>query len=136
VETRAQRNPRWQYAIDDINSQIERLTPAGFLVATPWNWLQHYPRYFRAIPLRLDTIRGGGLARDREHCEEIGRRWQACAQRAKENEQLGLDDPELSKYRWMLEEYRVSAFAQRLGTSLPVSPNRLDQQWSKVRQGG
>jgi len=126
------RGPRWEYAIDDIGQQIERLTPPGFLVATPWAWLQHYPRYFRAIPIRLDALRSS-LARDRQHCEEIARCWQAYARRAQENEQLGLEDPELIKYRWMLEEYRVSLFAQRLGTSLPVSAKRLEQQWGKVR---
>jgi ATP-dependent helicase HrpA len=125
--------PRWQYALDDIRVQLDRLTPPRFLVLTPWDWLQHYPRYFRAIPIRLDAIRGGGLARDREHCEEIDRRWQAYAERQAVHEQLGIDDPELTRYRWMLEEYRVSLFAQRLRTSLPVSAKRLDQQWSKIR---
>jgi ATP-dependent helicase HrpA len=126
-------SPRWQYALDDIRAQLDRLTPPRFLVLTPWEWLQHYPRYFRAIPIRLDAIRGGGLARDREHCELVQARWQAYAQRAAEHEQLGVDDPELARYRWMLEEYRVSLFAQRLRTAIPVSAKRLDQQWGRVR---
>jgi ATP-dependent helicase HrpA len=130
-----QRASRWQYALDDMHEQLDHLTPPGFLVATPWPWLQHCPRYLRAIPFRLEAIRGGSLERDREHCEEIRRRWQAYVQRGEENRQLGLDDPELAKYRWMLEEYRVSLFAQRLGTSVPVSAKRLDQQWSKVGKG-
>ena len=41
-------------------------------------------------------------------------------------------DPELIQFRWMLEEYRVSLFAQELGTSLKVSQQRLDRQWDKV----
>jgi ATP-dependent helicase HrpA len=41
-------------------------------------------------------------------------------------------DPELEHYRWMLEEFRVSLFAQKLGTSLTVSEKRLDEQWAKV----
>jgi ATP-dependent helicase HrpA len=135
-ETRAQRGgSRWQYALDDIYEQFGQLTPPGFLAATPWTWLHQYPRYFRAIPIRLDAIRGGALARDREHCEEIRRCWQTYVQRAQGNKQLGLDDRELTKYRWMLEEYRVSLFAQRLGTALPVSAKRLEQQWNKVGKG-
>jgi ATP-dependent helicase HrpA len=129
------RSPRWQYALDDILAQLDRLTPPRFLILTPWHWLAHFPRYLRAISVRLDAVRGGGLARDREHCEEIQRRWQAYAERAAEHERFGIDDPELVRFRWMLEEFRVSLFAQRLGTSLPVSAKRLDQQWNNVRPG-
>ena len=45
-----------------------------------------------------------------------------------------IDDRELMTYRWMLEEYRVSLFAQELGTCVKVSPQRLDRQWLKVRR--
>ena len=38
----------------------------------------------------------------------------------------------LEEYRWMLEEYRVSLFAQQLGTSIKISPQRLNKQWAKV----
>jgi ATP-dependent helicase HrpA len=47
--------------------------------------------------------------------------------------QRSIDDPDLDEYRWMLEEYRVSLFAQTLGTSMKVSPQRLARQWAKVR---
>ena len=45
----------------------------------------------------------------------------------------GLYDPALEHYRWMLEEYRVALFAQELGTALPVSTKRLEQQWTMVK---
>ena len=45
-----------------------------------------------------------------------------------------LVDPDLDQFRWMIEEYRVSRFAQQLGTSLTISAKRLDKQWKKVRQ--
>jgi len=131
----AQRSPAekspWHDALEDVQEQIEHLTAPGFLVATPWEWLQHYPRYFKAISLRLDAARGN-LERDRTHGNEIRRRWLACLRKMEDNRRMGIEDPELIRYRWLLEEYRVSLFAQRLGTSLPVSAKRLDQQWERV----
>ncbi len=71
--------------------------------------------------------------RDRQATDDLRERWSRYLHCARQHEQLGIEDAELAHYRWMLEEYRVSLFAQRLGTVLPVSPKRLDQQWSKVR---
>ena len=52
--------------------------------------------------------------------------------RAQSHRQRGIVDPQLELYRWMLEEFRVSLFAQQLGTSLTVSAKRLEKQWNKV----
>jgi ATP-dependent helicase HrpA len=52
--------------------------------------------------------------------------------RIAEHRSRNIIDPELVTYRWMLEEYRVSLFAQKLGTAVPVSVKRLDRQWKKV----
>ena len=46
----------------------------------------------------------------------------------------GIVDAEMEQYRWMVEEYRVSLFAQQLGTCMKVSPTRLDKQWGKIRK--
>jgi ATP-dependent helicase HrpA len=126
--------PKWAYEVADVCEQLDRLVAPGFFTRTPWEWLAHFPRYFRAIPIRLDSLRGGGLARDRKHTEEILARWQAYSNRARQQGESGVFDPELDRYRWMLEEYRVSCFAQRLGTAVPVSAKRLDQQWDKTRE--
>jgi ATP-dependent helicase HrpA len=123
----------WQYALDDVEDQLGRLAGPTRLCETPWNWLPHVPRFFRAICTRLDALRGGGLARDRKNFDEFLPRWQAYLQRAEQHAAQDVCDAELEQYRWMLEEYRVSLFAQKLGTSLPISPKRLDQQWAKVR---
>jgi ATP-dependent helicase HrpA len=48
--------------------------------------------------------------------------------------EAGTENPELVQFRWMMEELRVSLFAQELGTSLAVSSQRLDKQWVKVQQ--
>lgn len=125
-------SPRWQYAVEDVREQVDHLTAPGFLTRTSWQWLQQYARYFRAICVRMDRLRGGGLQRDREACDEIRNSWQACQERLEQHRSRRVHDPELEHFRWMLEEYRVSLFAQNLGTSLSVSSRRLDRQWEKV----
>ena len=125
---------KWQYAIDDIREQLARLAGPNCLSTTPWTWLRHCPRYFRAIRARLDVLAGGGIAKDRERFEEFLPRWQSYLDWIKQHGPQSEADPELIHYRWMLEEYRVSLFAQKLGTSIPISPKRLEQQWSKVRR--
>ena len=125
--------PRWQYAVDDASDQLGRLAGPKCLGTTPWNWLRHCPRYFRAIRFRLESLVGGAAARDRQGFDDFRPRWEAYLARAEQHAAQGVVDPELIQYRWMLEEYRVSLFAQKLGTSMPVSGKRLDQQWAKVR---
>src|SRR5262249_29165024 len=97
-----------------------------------WIWLTHYPRYFKAMAMRLKKIATSGIPRDRQAHDQVVPRWQAYQTRADEHRQRGIDDPEMLYYRWMIEELRVSLFAQELGTSIPVSPQRLDKQWVKV----
>ncbi len=124
--------PRWQYAVDDIRGQIARLMEPQSFSKTPWDWLRHYPRYFRAIGSRLENL-PSGVPRDIEKYEEFQLRWQLYTEQAERQQSQGIVNLELIYYRWMLEEYRVSLFAQKLGTAIPVSPKRLDQQWAKVR---
>jgi ATP-dependent helicase HrpA len=73
------------------------------------------------------------VPRDLEKHQDIQPRWQLYLERARQQQSQGIVDPELLHLRWMLEEYRVSLFAQKLGTAIPVSPKRLEQQWAKVR---
>jgi ATP-dependent helicase HrpA len=126
---------RWRYAIDDMWDQFRNLVAAGFLTATPWPWLRHAARYLRAIRERLERLSGGNLARDQVYCDEILTRWHAYLAQSEQDRQRGLHNPDLTTYRWMLEEYRVSLFAQKLGTAMPVSAKRLDQQWQKAVGG-
>ena len=72
------------------------------------------------------------MAKDRERYEEFLPRWKAYLDWRQHHGPQCEADAELVLYRWMLEEYRVSLFAQKLGTSLPVSAKRLEQQWSRV----
>jgi ATP-dependent helicase HrpA len=133
LESAAKRPATWQYALDDLRDQLAKLLPDNFLTATPWEWLQNIPRYLKAMTLRVKKIATSGIPRDRQVHEQIAPRWQAFQERSAEHTARGIDDAELTLFRWMLEELRVSLFAQELGTSMPVSPQRLDKQWSKVQ---
>ena len=124
--------PAHTYAVDDMREQLASLTTPDFLTSTPWPWLTQYPRYFNAIKYRWEKLNAGGLDRDRRSFAELAPRLQLYhQQRTKLTEHHGFD-PRLDYYRWMLEEFRVSLFAQPLGVAIPVSAKRLDEQWSRV----
>jgi len=93
----------------------------------------HFPRYLKAMSLRLSKLATSGIPRDRQANEQIAPRWQQFKQRTQEHKKRGIDDAEMPTYRWMIEELRVSLFALELGASIPISPQRLDKQWAKVR---
>ncbi len=122
-----------QPAVADMQSQLDALMRSGFLTSTPWPWLVHYPRYLRGMLTRLDRLRSGGMERDRQAMELVGRRWRDFEERRESHESRQVFDAELERFRWLLEEYRVSLFAQGLGTSQPVSEKRLDRQWARVK---
>ena len=126
--------PNWRAAVADLREQVELLTAPGFLTSTPWAWLAHFPRFFRGMQVRLEKLTSDGLLRDRKNQELFQPRWRSYVELAEQHRLQDLLDVELDHYRWMLEEYRISLFAQKLGTSLPVSEKRLDEQWSKVQR--
>ncbi|MEX0727904.1 MAG: ATP-dependent RNA helicase HrpA [Planctomycetaceae bacterium] len=124
--------PAQAYAIEDMREQLASLMTPDFLTSTPWPWLTQYPRYFSAIKYRWEKLNAGGLDRDRRSFAEFAPRLQLYRQhRDRLTEHNGFD-PRLDYYRWMLEEFRVSLFAQPLGVAIPVSAKRLDEQWTRV----
>ncbi len=130
----AQSSPAIQRpALDDIAQHLRALMNRGFLTITPGNWLAQYPRYLAAIAARLNKLQGPGIARDQELRARITPLWHQLLTRAGSHARQGLLDPELVHYRWMLEEFRVSLFAQDLRTVIPVSEKRLADQWARVR---
>lgn len=114
---------------DDVQAQLQRLVPRRFLLATPWAQLAHLPRYLKAVVMRLDKLRSDP-ARDAPRLAELRpveqRYWRLLAERK------GAADPRLDEYRWLLEELRVSLFAQELRTPQPVSVKRLDKVWGQL----
>ncbi|MHB8822520.1 MAG: ATP-dependent RNA helicase HrpA, partial [Pseudomonadaceae bacterium] len=118
-------------ALNDIKAQLANLVYPGFVRETPTEWLKEYPRYLKAIEQRFEKI-GAQLQRDRVWSGELAGYWEQYQARLKKHQQEGKRDPQLALYRWMLEEYRVSLWAQQLGTRMPVSDKRLNKQWSQV----
>ena len=118
-------------ALNDIKSQLSNLVYPGFVRETPAEWLKEYPRYLKAIEQRFEKI-GAQLQRDRVWSGELAGYWEQYQARLKKHLQEGKRDAELAQYRWMLEEYRVSLWAQQLGTRMAVSDKRLNKQWSQV----
>ena len=118
----------------EAKEHLAQLTLPGFLTTTDWNILREYPRYFRAVPMRFEKLRSGGESADRQGVIELNRHWQKYLERRELHKLADITDPELEVFRWMIEEYRVSLFAQRLGTSIKISPQRLDRQFEKVKR--
>ncbi|PKF73354.1 ATP-dependent RNA helicase HrpA [Pseudomonas fluvialis] len=118
-------------ALNDIKQQLANLVYPGFVRETPGEWLKEIPRYLKAVEQRLDKV-GGQVQRDRVWTGELSTAWEQYQARVAKHAQEGKRDPQLTLYRWMLEEYRVSLFAQQLGTRMAVSDKRLAKQWSVV----
>ncbi len=116
-----------------IQAQIATLTEPGFLQSTAWRWLQHFPRYFQAIISRIEKRSSTSSEKEFDAIGKIDEHWHRFEITQQDHLAQGIVDSELELYRWMIEEYRVSLFAQQLGTSMTVSPQRLDKQWRKVR---
>lgn len=129
------RGDRESVPLDDIRRQVAGLTEAGFLSRFPWRWLQHYPRYFKAIAYRIDKLRSGGEARDREAMQtlrDLSAQIEAAAAQAVTPEAAAAIEAE---FHWRLQELRVSLFAQPLGTAEKVSPTRIEKQLQQLRAG-
>jgi ATP-dependent helicase HrpA len=116
----------------DLRIQLNNLLSSSFLLETPWTRLASYPRYLSAVGRRLDKLKRGGAPQDAAAFKQVAEYWNRYAKAATALREQGGFDPELEQYRWLIEELRVSLFAQELGTSEKVSPQRLDCQWEKV----
>jgi len=113
----------------EVETQLGQLLPPDFFTLTPWERLQHLPRYLKALKLRLEKY-PGALERDTRHAEALQRLWQGWQERVDARRKAGLDiEPALADFRWQLEELRVSLFAQELKTPYPVSIKRLEKIW-------
>lgn len=120
--------------VAEIRRQSSRLLKIETLEETSWRWLQQLPRYLQGFVIRLDKLASGGGANDRAAAGILSRYDKVYEQLAEQHQRLGMDDPELDNLRWMIEEFRVSKFAQNLGTSVTVSEKRLDKQVQNVRE--
>ena len=115
--------------VADITQQLQRLLGKRFVTDTPASQIQHVPRYLKGLVMRLDKLRADP-ARDATRLAEFKpmeqRYWRLMAERK------GVQDERTREFRWLLEELRISLFAQELRTPQPVSVKRLDKAWALI----
>lgn len=116
--------------VADVEQQLARLFASGFLLEVPATQLSHYPRYLKALVARLEKLRADP-ARDAARLSEINALQTPYLRELATRK--GVADPRLEEFRWLLEELRVSLFAQELRTPMPVSVKRLQKVWDSLR---
>jgi len=117
-------------ANQDVRAQLEWLLHKHFIADTPYERLQHVPRYLKAINLRIEKLRSNP-ARDAQcmaQMQPLSQAWQKLRQ-----SQQGNSDPRVEEFAWMLQELRVSLFAQELKTPVIVSVKRLEKMLAGIR---
>ncbi|MBR8046668.1 hypothetical protein FEP63_04068 [Burkholderia multivorans] len=130
VKKLAQAKPFAQ-AHADLQQQLSALIGKRFVIDTPYAQLVHFPRYLKGIALRIDKLKADP-ARDAKQLGElqplVQQYQRAVSQRG------GVVDPRLAEFRWLLEELRISLFAQELRTPMPVSVKRLYKVWESMQR--
>jgi len=115
----------------DIRNQLKALLPSGFIASTRLSRLKEFPRYVKAISARLDKF-SVNPAKDAQWQQELQNWWQAWQARMAADAQRGVFEPRIDEFRWMLEELRVSLWAQQLKTPYPISFKRLARYWEQA----
>ncbi|MFD1383609.1 ATP-dependent RNA helicase HrpA [Rhodanobacter aciditrophus] len=123
----------WTKVYGDIKQQLENLVYPGFVGATPLFWLGQLPRYFKGVEVRLERFQNH-LNKEGVLVGQLEVLWEQYTRQKKAHDEKGIYDPNLTKYRWLLEEYRISLFAQTVGTLEPISEKRLSKQWQDVKK--
>ncbi len=133
VQKKIQAAKAFPEAVRDVGAQLARLMPKGFVLATPWERLQHFPRYLKAAALRLDKLRADP-AREARAAAELAPLETQWLRDDGNQRKAGTVDPQLEQFRWLLEELRVQLFAQELRTPVPVSAKRLQKMWQTMKR--
>ncbi len=123
---------QWGDSRADIDAQLNALLAPGFLRDTPPAWLAQYPRYMKALVTRVERL-SGQYPKDQRHMQMLSELAQPLKDSMAQRPGLLFACEPASRYRWALEEFRVSLFAQNLGTRMPVSTKRLQEQWGEVQ---
>ena len=142
----------WRSVTLSIDQQMESMLSPGFMIHTSWEWLKEFPRYLQGIVARLNRLKTVPVAQDEAACKNLATFWDDYQKQLETNPSLSyatLVDPtggkpdmvrwptgKMVEYRWMIEEYRVSLFAQQLGTRVSVSPKRLEKLRDAIAQSG
>jgi ATP-dependent helicase HrpA len=117
--------------VAELRAQRDALVHPGFFATTPWSQLGHLPRYLEALERRLAKY-PANPDRDGRHAAQVAAWWARYRERRERDEAAGRPSPGLDAFRWLLEELRVSLFAQELRTPTPVSFKRVDKAWQAL----
>ncbi len=118
----------------DLDQQIQCLVYQNCLSNTPWAYLQHMPRYLKALRLRVEKY-PASVERDGKNAASVSLLWDRWQSRVNALQQAHAPiAPGLLEYRWFIEELRVSLFAQELKTPFPISVKRLEKIWADLTQ--
>ncbi len=120
--------PNWRASILDMQAQLDRLVYCGFLLQTDPSRLARFPCFLKAMQMRLEKL-PVAAARDRQRLQEMTGLQDDWLARERQSNQRGWNDPRLEQIRWLLEELRISLFAQELKTAEPVSVKRIRARW-------
>ena len=127
----ASNSPARLKGYQDIQFQLKNLFVPNWVSVVDFDNLAHYPRYLDAIAIRIDRMQGN-IQRDQAFSEDLAERWEAYESRQARRIEEGIRDLKLEQYRWMLEEYRISLFAQEMKTAYPISEKRLEKFWQTI----
>jgi ATP-dependent helicase HrpA len=115
----------------DLEQQLPLLLYKHCFSQTPWEHVQHLPRYLKALRMRIEK-HPSNPERDGKNAQAVGvlwDQWQAEVDKRRKADKL---TPELMEFRWLIEELRVSLFAQELKTPFPVSVKRIEKIWQEI----
>jgi ATP-dependent helicase HrpA len=117
----------------DLQQQVKHLVYDKFLQSTPYESLKHYPRYLNACSIRHEKM-PRDMANERRFVPTLSSWWEQYELRKKQLDAQGIKCETLAQFRWLLEEQRVSWYAQQLGTRATVSEKRLNKLWESVKR--
>ena len=114
---------------ENINSQLKEMFSKNFIENKSINILRNYPRYLKAVEVRLEKYRKDP-SKDAEKAEEVNKL--TIKLNREKAARRGVEDPRLEEFENLLQELRVSLFAQELRTPMPVSVKRLNKVWDSL----
>jgi ATP-dependent helicase HrpA len=133
METENRSNRAALSFLKDMRTEMDRLVPENFMTLYEKERLPHLPRYLEALSVRA---RSGllHLEKDRERAEKVRPFASRLDDLLKSLTPSSSDEKRKAaeEFRWMIEEYRVSVFAQKVGTAFPVSPKRLEERLKEI----
>ena len=115
----------------EMEADLARLMPPDFLRQTPYDQVLHLGRFLKAIVIRAERAMLDPM-KDRQKAEQV-QPFQDAVDELMDSELTGAKRDAVQALRWMVEEFRVSVFAQELGTAQKVSPKRLYDKLEQVR---